>query len=33
MVEGPRIDKTRIYCQELADVVKKNVGKRKEERG
>jgi phosphoglucosamine mutase len=33
MVEGPSIDKTRSYCQELADVVKKNIGKRKEERG
>jgi len=33
MVEGPSIDKTRIYCQELADVVKQNIGKRKEERG
>ncbi|MCJ7542497.1 MAG: phosphoglucosamine mutase, partial [Desulfobacterales bacterium] len=33
MVEGPLIDKTRIYCQELADVVKKNIGKRKEESG
>jgi phosphoglucosamine mutase len=29
MVEGPIIDKTRIYCQELADVIKKNIGKRK----
>jgi phosphoglucosamine mutase len=28
MVEGPMIDKTRIYCQELADVIKKNIGKR-----
>jgi phosphoglucosamine mutase len=27
MVEGPRIDKTRIYCQELADVVKNTLGK------
>jgi len=27
MVEGPSIDKTTIYCQELADVVKKNIGK------
>ncbi|MBU1161456.1 MAG: phosphoglucosamine mutase [Proteobacteria bacterium] len=27
MVEGPIIDKTRIYCQELADVIKKNIGK------
>jgi phosphoglucosamine mutase len=27
MVEGPSIDKTRIYGQELADVVKKNIGK------
>jgi phosphoglucosamine mutase len=27
MVEGPMIDKTRIYCQELADVIKKNIGK------
>jgi len=27
MVEGPGIDKTTIYCQELADVVKKNIGK------
>jgi len=33
MVEGPSIDKTTIYCQELADVVKKNIGKRKEELG
>jgi len=28
MVEGPSIDKTTIYCQELADVIKKNIGKR-----
>ena len=27
MVEGPSIEKTRSYCQELADVVKKNIGK------
>ena len=27
MVEGPSIDKTTIYCQELAEVVKKNIGK------
>ena len=27
MVEGPSTDKTRIYCQELADVIKKNIGK------
>jgi phosphoglucosamine mutase len=33
MVEGPSIDKTRSYCQELADVIKKNIGKRKAERG
>jgi phosphoglucosamine mutase len=31
MVEGPSTDKTRIYCQELADVIKKNIGKRKKE--
>jgi len=28
MVEGPSIEKTRSYCQELADVVKKNIGKK-----
>ncbi|MGA9178107.1 MAG: hypothetical protein WBZ05_12770, partial [Desulfobacterales bacterium] len=33
MVEGPSIEKTRNYCQELVDVVKKNIGKRKEELG
>jgi phosphoglucosamine mutase len=27
MVEGPGIDKTRIYCQELADVIKNTLGK------
>jgi phosphoglucosamine mutase len=27
MVEGPSIEKTGIYCQELADVIKKNIGK------
>lgn len=27
MVEGPSIDKTRIYCQELADVIKNTLGK------
>ncbi len=27
MVEGPTIDKTRVYCQQLADVVKNNIGK------
>jgi phosphoglucosamine mutase len=27
MVEGPDIDKTRSYCQELADNIKKNIGK------
>ena len=27
MVEGPSMDKTTIYCQELADVIKKNIGK------
>jgi phosphoglucosamine mutase len=27
MVEGPSIDKTRIYCQELADVIKNTIGK------
>ena len=27
MVEGPNIDKTRIYCQELADVIKDTLGK------
>jgi phosphoglucosamine mutase len=27
MVEGPSTDKTTIYCQELADVIKKNIGK------
>lgn len=27
MVEGPSIDKTRIYCQELAEVVKNTLGK------
>jgi phosphoglucosamine mutase len=27
MVEGPSIDKTTIYCQKLAEVVKKNIGK------
>ena len=26
MVEGPSMEKTRSYCQELADVVKKNIG-------
>ena len=30
MVEGPSIDKTTIYCQELADVIKKNIGKERE---
>jgi phosphoglucosamine mutase len=28
MVEGQSTDKTRIYCQELADVIKKNIGKK-----
>jgi len=32
MIEGPSIDKTKIYCQELADVVKKNIGNIKEKR-
>ena len=27
MVEGPDIDITRSYCQELADKIKKNIGK------
>jgi phosphoglucosamine mutase len=27
MVEGPSIEKTRICCQELADVVKNTLGK------
>jgi phosphoglucosamine mutase len=27
MVEGPSIEKTKIYCQELADVVKNALGK------
>lgn len=27
MVEGPTFDKTDKYCRELADVVKKNIGK------
>jgi len=30
MVEGPTIDKTKAYCQRLADVIKKNIGKSKE---
>ena len=28
MVEGPEMDKTRSYCQELADKIKKNIGKK-----
>jgi phosphoglucosamine mutase len=27
MVEGPTFDKTDKYCRELADVIKKNIGK------
>ena len=27
MVEGPEMDKTRSYCQELADKIKKKIGK------
>jgi len=27
MVEGIDIDETRSYCQELADKIKKNIGK------
>jgi hypothetical protein len=30
MVEGPDIDITRSYCQELADNIKKNIGKKEE---
>lgn len=29
MVEGPSIDITRLYCQELADKIKKVIGKKK----
>ena len=27
MVEGPNIDETNKYCQELADIIRKNIGK------
>ena len=27
MVEGPTIDETGIYCQQLADIVRENIGK------
>ena len=33
MVEGPTINTTKKYCRQLADVIKKNIGKRKEKRG
>jgi phosphoglucosamine mutase len=31
MVEGPSIDDTSRYCQKLASVIKKSIGKRKED--